>query len=387
MIYNNPVIVCIAANWLLGFDYKTKLSRLKKEFLLFSLFSGLFILQLVGLFWTSNIPYGMFCIEKDLAILIFPLVLGTSEKLSSKQIRLILKMFVASCILATGYCIAVAIYKNYQLCKLAWIHWNHYTIEMSFPLGMSHVYLGMYLSFTFFIVLYLFITKEERKILDYIFVVILLTYLIAFVVIITSKIAFISLLLLSLFSSIILFKRKIIVFITTVFTFIIVVIVMQKYIPHITSRVKEALEISSGVIDQKSLYSSQRIATINCSLKLIRENWLTGVGTGDADNLLDNCYEQEGMPNFKGLDTHNQYFDLFLTFGIGGILLFLASLFAPLYFSVKKNQVLYALFLCHFMICCLTENLLDNNKGIVFFAFFNSLLAFTTLKGINEKQV
>ena len=384
MIINNPIIVCLAANWLLGFDFKTKLSRLKEN-ILFFLFASIFILQPIGLLWTDDIPDGLFSIEKTLSLFLFPLVLATSQKLSNSQVRLILKAFVASCIVATGYCIAVAIHKNYQLCQFQWIHWNHYTIEMSYPLGMSHVYLGLFLSFAFFIVSYLFITKENKKVWDYIFLALLLSYLVAFVVIITSKIAFVSLLILSLVCSLILFKRKLIVFSVIFLAFAIIVTVMQKHIPLITKRAIEVFDISSEPNSAHSFYYSQRMATIDCSWKLIKENWVIGVGTGDSFHLLNNCYEQKGIPEFKGLDTHNQYFDFLLTFGIGGLLLFFACLFIPLYLAIKEKQFLYIIFLCHFMICGLTENLLDNNKGIVFYAFFNSLLAFNTLKRVNEK--
>jgi len=256
---------------------------------------------------------------------------------------------------------------------------------MSYTLGMSHVYLGLYLSFVFFIVAYLFLTKENKRVIDYIFLPFLLSYLIAFVVIITSKIAFISLLLLSLASSLLLFKKRLIAFSTIVFIFIIIVTVLQKNIPHITERVKEVFNFSSDKANKPSFYSQQRMATFECSMELIKKNWLIGVGTGDCNELLNDCYDQKGIPEFKWLDSHNEYFDFLLTFGIGGLLLFLASLFMPLYLAIKQKQFLYVLFLCHFMVCSLTENLLDNNKGIVFYAFFNSFLGFNALKKNEDK--
>src|SRR6185437_5417851 len=366
MKISNIAVVLLLVNWLLGLNYKEKISKAFSN-LFFWLFIGIYIISIIGLAYTTNTKHGMFSLEKQLSLLLFPLIISSSPALERKQLNKIIICYIITSVVAILFTFSYAVHRA-TIVPEGYYKLNIFTNEITFIMGTSHVYYGLYLVLSALYCIYLFYNTTKFTLRCLLVVAYIIIF--AYTVLITAKIALISLVILSVVLLIYL-KRFFKIYSLIVFIVLIVVsIQLWNYIPKIKERFSD-ITLSSG-----SFYSSQRIATLNCSSELIKENWLLGVGTGDDYDLLNNCYEQMGQQKFEGLDTHNQYFDFLLTFGIGGLLVFLTSLLVPLYNAIKEKQILYILFLLHFMICCLTENLLDNNKGIVFFAFFNSLFAF-----------
>jgi O-antigen ligase len=66
--------------------------------------------------------------------------------------------------------------------------------------------------------------------------------------------------------------------------------------------------------------------------------------------------------------------------GILGLLILIGSLIVPAVAANRNQNYLYLAFLLFFSLCFLTESVLNSQKGVVFFAFFNSLFAFHLLK-------
>jgi len=62
--------------------------------------------------------------------------------------------------------------------------------------------------------------------------------------------------------------------------------------------------------------------------------------------------------------------------GIPGILILLANLFIPMYIAIKRKQFVYLLFLLILCLNFLTESMLDQQAGTMFYGLFNSLLMF-----------
>jgi O-antigen ligase len=131
-------------------------------------------------------------------------------------------------------------------------------------------------------------------------------------------------------------------------------------------------------VDEKNTLNI-RTGIYNCSLTLIKDNWFTGVGPGEVQRKLNQCYEQYATNVYKlnNYNTHNEYLNHWLSFGIAGFLSFLMIFFMPAYIGLQKKQFIYPLFLLFMFICCMTENLLARQTGVIFYTFFNSLMAFT----------
>jgi O-antigen ligase len=122
-----------------------------------------------------------------------------------------------------------------------------------------------------------------------------------------------------------------------------------------------------------------RIGVYFCSIPLLKDNWLIGLGTGDVQAALNACYKERGYSDvmYKDqLNTHNEYLNVWLNTGIVGFIVFLATLVIPCRAAYLKHNYFYLSFIILVMIVFLTENVLERQKGIVFYSFFNSLLAF-----------
>jgi len=122
----------------------------------------------------------------------------------------------------------------------------------------------------------------------------------------------------------------------------------------------------------------QRIEYIRASLKIIKNNFWFGVGTGDLPMTFENTYEEMNTalkPEFRWR-SHNQYLSIFVAFGIFGFMWFLFSLFYPFMKLKRYHQYFYSIFLALMLLSMLTEDTIESQDGVTLFAFFNALLLF-----------
>jgi len=76
----------------------------------------------------------------------------------------------------------------------------------------------------------------------------------------------------------------------------------------------------------------------------------------------------------RELNFHNQYFQVFGTIGIFGVLLLVYLFFVPLYIAIKKGHYLFATFLFIVGASFLTESMLERQAGVSFIVFFFMIL-------------
>ncbi len=88
--------------WVLEGNFKIKVKTLKTQPEIL-VFASIFIIHLIGLIYTQNFSYAFKDLKIKLPLLIFPIVLGTSLKLSSKEIKQILIVFTVSILIKTFY--------------------------------------------------------------------------------------------------------------------------------------------------------------------------------------------------------------------------------------------------------------------------------------------
>jgi O-antigen ligase len=122
--------------------------------------------------------------------------------------------------------------------------------------------------------------------------------------------------------------------------------------------------------------NADRMAVWVTAIGILKENYLTGVGTGDVkDALLDGYKKNNMIPAFEHqFNAHNQYLQTFVTLGIGGFLLLVVLMVHPALWAFRNGQVLYFAFLLIFGMNILVESMLEVQAGVVFYAFFNILL-------------
>ena len=135
-----------------------------------------------------------------------------------------------------------------------------------------------------------------------------------------------------------------------------------------------------------ALSVAQRIVFVKTALEIIRENFWTGVGTGDVQKAFNEVYDRTGSPldakhRFRA---HNQFLTLLLTFGIAGFLWILFVLFYVPYKEKKYNNFLFLSAFIIVMLSWFNEDTLETQAGVTFFLTFIILFL---LGSRDEKEI
>ncbi len=128
----------------------------------------------------------------------------------------------------------------------------------------------------------------------------------------------------------------------------------------------------TGIANGYSL--ALRLEFWKTSWHIIQNNLWLGVGTGDIQDEFIKQYQLEN----SSLDekfrrrAHNQYLSVWVAFGLMGLFVFLIALTLPIFWSQNRSKI----YLAFWLIACLsflTEDTLESQAGVTFFALFNSL--------------
>ncbi len=121
-----------------------------------------------------------------------------------------------------------------------------------------------------------------------------------------------------------------------------------------------------------------RIEFWRAAMGIVRSHPLLGVGTGDMKTAFQNQYVSMHSPldaNHR-LRSHNQFLAIAVGFGSVGLLWFLFALFYPPIRILKGFDYFYTVFFIIAFFSFFTEDTLESQAGVTFFAFFNALFLF-----------
>ena len=118
----------------------------------------------------------------------------------------------------------------------------------------------------------------------------------------------------------------------------------------------------------------QRYEYWKTSLSIIKKHWLIGVGSGDLKNVFNEQYKESHSKLLPiwWQRSHNQFLRITAAFGIIGFIWFMISLIYPPVKSGKYKHYLYQVFFMIAIFSMLSEDTLETQAGVTFFAFFNS---------------
>jgi O-antigen ligase len=95
---------------------------------------------------------------------------------------------------------------------------------------------------------------------------------------------------------------------------------------------------------------------------------------------LQQAYENRKFyfaSRYNTYNAHNQYIQTTIAYGLVGLSIFVMAVFAPVFLCYQqKRNTFYLIFLLCFAFVCVTESILELNKGIIWYSFFNSLFMF-----------
>lgn len=123
---------------------------------------------------------------------------------------------------------------------------------------------------------------------------------------------------------------------------------------------------------------TQRFEYWKTAYGIVKNNLLFGVGAGDVEQAFIQQYEKSNstlLPKWR-LRAHNQYFSIAVGMGIIGFIWFLITLFYPMFRLGMQSNYLYMAFFCIALVSFFTEDTLETQAGVTFYAFFNSFFLF-----------
>ena len=98
-------IIILLINWIAEGAWRAKMAVIKQSFLL-QLLIAFFLIQVIGLIFSDSLLRGWFSVEKKIFFLLLPLALATSAvRLTGAELRKIMLVFMAACIVGTLVCV------------------------------------------------------------------------------------------------------------------------------------------------------------------------------------------------------------------------------------------------------------------------------------------
>lgn len=338
--------------------FKNKCSQLLK----YSIFivSIPFCIYLLGLINTSNIDYGFKFISKNMSFIAFPLIFFSLNAYIDKS--KLYKFFLIGLFVTNLYLLGLFFYYfNFGL--------RFYKIVM---VDIYHsTYLGMYSLFAYWVCISFF-TKNKKKA----YLVLAVFFLISAVVA-SARIIFILSVLSLVITLMLAIKSKAKRFIAILLTSGFCIIALVK-IPTFKQKFNQFLELEKIGFDKNNYRSiSSRFGKLEASVAVIKDNFWTGTGTGDAkDKLVEEYQKMKFTKGYKNrYNPHNQYLDNLLRNGIiGGSISLFFIFICPFYIALKQKNKLLLAFTLTVAGVSLTESILDTHKGITFYVFFVTLM-------------
>lgn len=345
---------------------------------------GLFyLLHAAGLLYTENINDGRWDLETKAALLLVPLLYPAFGLLNFGQRQQILNVFVGACFIGSVYCLISGASDYAKTGDISHLFYH----TLSGYIGIHAIYYSLYCGFCIFILLARRFKPQNAS--ESLFgsgsfwPLALVVYFFLFTILLSARTPLFAICGI-IFTAVlyIFYKRRKLASGLSIIGLCIGILAAGVYFSPVNKeRFKE-------VINYKNQYSTKnwggralRIMNWDCSMEVIAEAPIIGVGTGDVQDHLQACYTAKDygpmLWNNAHYNSHNQYFQTWLGLGIGGVALLLVVFGVSLVWAVVRRDYLHLAFISLIIIGCVTESMLCTQKGVVFFAFFNILLAFT----------
>jgi hypothetical protein len=122
---------------------------------------------------------------------------------------------------------------------------------------------------------------------------------------------------------------------------------------------------------------------------ILKKNLFWGIGTGDVKQAFHDQYKTDHskLDDRWQLRGHNQYLAIAIAFGLAGLFLFLLSLLYPLLHKKMYRNFYYLTFWIILVISFLTEDTLETQAGLTFYALFNALFLFAQPEPYNVPAI
>lgn len=389
--------------WVLQGNHKSKWHQLKtftKEHKLLYLPFIFYIINALGFLYSYNKSSALHDLEVKLSLLIFPLIFISIGHLYKKHIIQFFNFFLIGNLIASVICLVVAllnsmgvnhgemlfetaINQNYSNQSFFLLVGNRQSLFSYTYLSIFHHpgYFSMYLVFAVIVAYYQYRLAVKKRWKTIYLSLLVFFYIMIYLLSTRAGLISLSATLISL--TIIEFtksKHYALVFLVS-FTLnygLYKAITVSK----LKKNVEELKEITTQPTDptikgqDKIKHRDTRFIIWKSALQIIKRNVWFGVGTGDTRKALIEEFRKEKFRKGinSGFNSHNQYFEIFLSGGILSFFTLMAMLIVSFIYSLKNNRLILSFLICLVAFNFLFESMLETMAGVIFFSFFYCLL-------------
>lgn len=338
-----------------------------------------FLMYSIGLLWSLDISSDLSFVARSYVFLLFPLVVFYGQAYNRQNIKIFIQVYIW-CSFIFSCLICLYLIYSFFTGEINFVNSDYFSVLQlrtkidTIPIIHEHpIYLSLMLGMALIV---LYFNRFRKRRTNYIITIILLgTLLLA-----SSRGPILALII--VFCGVIIQANKNKVKAISFLLLFLISVVGTVYFSPLNSRIKE-ITTTKHFYPQGIHHNSYNIRNgiYKCAYEIAEETPIYGYGGGRVQSLLNTCF----INNFnsdvyikRNYNTHNQYFHFYISFGLLGFILIMFSfaLFFRRAFLVQDYSYIY--FLIFFLICFLTENIINRNTGIVLFSIFNSLFYFRT---------
>jgi len=343
---------------------------------------GYFIWMILGLGYSSNLPSGLKDIEQEASLLVFPIICYINRDVITKLfLYRLLTIFIAAVLIliitAEAIQIFLLIKENEPLIYL--FRWRHSATRLVQFGTLSPNYFALYCVFISLVVL-LSKAKTWAKVLVFTVFVFFIFHLVNR----TGILAIGAIMLPTIWYTIYKNKKNRLVWIFPIIAMVSLLIFMAINPTWIKKKLIDRNFKGSGEFSE--IVMDGRIARWGAVLNVVKENWIFGVGTGDVSDSFLQQYAKQNLKNDleNRYHAHNQFLQTWASNGLIGLFLFILPFIFGIILSMRKKNYFFLAFLLTFTLFSFTESTFRRQKGVVFYALFNSIFLVYTLKKEGE---
>ena len=345
---------------------KRKTNYFNKNNFVLIFFISYFLIEIIGMFYSKNLYFGIKDIESKLLFLIGSLII-IANQFSQNQILKFLKFYVLGICLNLVYLIIVGIkiyYKSNVMPQYdsfsTLMHPTYYSVNLLIGIIAILEYFKLFYNKIITVLLFIFfsvgivLTDSKAGLICYLLIIILFTIKYILTIRLRMKIIF----------------------------FVISILISFMLTKHLSkSRITElfdTLQTSTVFNNYNGIYNSTetRIIIWRSTNDVIKKNLILGTGTGDIKDEMNNQYKKTNFA--RGIEMkyncHNQFLQIIATFGIILGMLLILILFKLFYDIIVTRKIIFNLIMLVFIINFLFESFLETKAGVETFVLFTVCL-------------
>ena len=392
------LIILLLVFWVLegGWKERFRFFGNNKLLLILPLF---FLLHLISLSYSENLEYGMKKIETLTSLFILPLMIPSFRQLDLKNRKgqykwaflLGLLFNFIFCLSRSTILFSYEMYARNEGIILEAYPYTNYFFYSYLSYFMHYGYLAMYVNIGIAILLSILISKgvpSRRRRLAYL----LLTLFSIYVILLYSKAGILALFMVYIYFAIyqVIRNRNLKSALISLVSVLIIGFVVVQYVPYTKERIQGMINgITNTEVDPNSHESTQlRVFVWQASSDLISENWMFGLGMGDAKTELLNEFKSRQFTGAydENLNAHNQFLQTFINVGLIGVILLLLFFIGAFSLALQKKDLSLQIFVIITLAAFLAESYLQTQKGVMYTAVLSCLLLIEHLSISKEEN-